>query len=196
MIQGQGSKDFALAKKMLFSEPQAMTLLLDKLTSHISHYLNAQIAAGADALMIFDTWGGLLSTSDYQIFSLAFMNQIINNLNLNPHGEKVPVLLFTKGGGQWLEQMALTKADGLGLDWTVDINRAFERVGDKVALQGNLDPSVLLASPEVVEQKAKEILQQVNGRPGHIFNLGHGITPQVPVENMQALINTVHNFKV
>ena len=179
---------------MLFSEPQAMTLLLDKLTNHISNYLNAQIAAGADALMIFDTWGGLLSTSDYQIFSLEFMNQILNNLDLNPQGEKVSVIIFTKGGGQWLEQMAQTSADGLGLDWTVDINQAFNRVGNKVALQGNLDPSIMLATPDVVEQKAKEILQQVNGRKGHIFNLGHGITPQVPVENMQVLIDTVHKY--
>lgn len=194
MIQGQGSKDFALAKKMLFSQPQAMTLLLDKLTLHISAYLNAQIAAGADALMLFDTWGGLLSTPDYQAFSLSFMNQILNNLNKNSQGEKVPVILFTKGGGQWLELMAETSADGLGLDWTVDINKAFDRVGDKVALQGNLDPSVLLATPEVVEQKAKEILSKVNGRPGHIFNLGHGITPDVPVENMQVLVDTVHGF--
>lgn len=194
MIQGQGSKDFALAKKMLFSQPQAMTLLLDKLTHHISEYLNAQIAAGADALMLFDTWGGLLSTTDYQAFSLSFMNQIINNLNKNADGEKVPLIMFTKGGGQWLESMAETSADGLGLDWTVDISKAFDRVGSKIALQGNLDPSVLLATPNVVAEKAKALLAQVNGRPGHIFNLGHGITPEVPVENMKILIDTVHEY--
>ena len=193
MIQGEGSKDFALAKKMLFNQPQAMTLLLDKLTSHVTNYLNAQIEAGADALMLFDTWGGLLSTQDYQTFSLSFMNEVLNNLNKNPQGEKVPVILFSKGGGQWLEKMAETSADGLGLDWTVDINQAFNRVGDKVALQGNLDPSILLASPEVVEQKTKALMMEVGGRPGHIFNLGHGITPQVPVENMQILVDTVHS---
>lgn len=195
MVQGQGSKDFALAKQMLFSQPQVMTLLLEKLTHHITCYLNAQIEAGADALMLFDTWGGLLSSSDYQAFSLFFMNKIVSQLQPNANGEKVPLIMFTKGGGQWLEMMADTQANGLGLDWTVDINQAFNRVGAKVALQGNLDPCILLASPEVVEQKAKEVLQAVNGRVGHIFNLGHGITPQVPVENMQVLVDTVHNYR-
>jgi uroporphyrinogen decarboxylase len=194
MIQGQGSKDFAKAKQMLFNEPTSMTLLLEKLTHHITCYLNAQIEAGADALMLFDTWGGLLSTQDYQFFSLNFMNKIMDNLKPNLQGEQVPLIMFTKGGGQWLESMAQTKAQGLGLDWTVDIKQAFNRVGDKVALQGNLDPSILLASPDVVEQKAKELLAAVDGKAGHIFNLGHGITPNVPVENMQVLVDTVHNF--
>lgn len=195
MVQGQGSKDFAKAKRLLFAEPNHMHLLLEKLSHHISCYLNAQIQAGVDALMIFDTWGGLLDPQSYQLFSLDYMNHILNNLKPAPGKTEVPpAILFTKGGGQWLEKMAYTKASGLGLDWTVDIGAAFRRVGAKVALQGNLDPSVLLATPDVVQQKACAILEQVNHHVGHIFNLGHGITPEVPVENMQALIEAVHGY--
>lgn len=196
MIEGQGSKDFAKAKRLLFSNPQAMHALLANLTQHIIHYLNAQIAAGVDAVMIFDTWGGLLSHQDYPNFSLNYMNQIIQGLKPSSNGEKVPSILFTKGGGLWLETMADTAVDALGLDWTVDIGAAFDRVGHCKALQGNLDPAVMLATPEVIEQKVKAILNQVNGRAGHIFNLGHGITPQVPVENMQVLVDAVHNHSI
>lgn len=193
MVQGQGSKDFAMAKKLMFDSPQDMHLLLEKLSQHISHYLNAQIDAGVDAIMLFDSWGGFLANDDYQDFSLSYMSRILTSLKPNAQGEKVPTILFSKGGGLWLEQMAQTSANALGLDWTIDIGTAFERVGKTKALQGNLDPSVLLASPEVVQQQALKILDKVDGRTGHIFNLGHGITPQVPVENMQVLVETVHS---
>lgn len=187
MIQGEGSRDFAKAKQCLYQRPEMMHVLLDKLANHISQYLKSQIAAGVNAVMLFDTWGGLLTPECYQAFSLHYMTRIIDSLD-----KKVPVILFTKGGGQWLESMADSGTSGLGLDWTVDIGDAFNRVGDKVALQGNLDPSVLLSSPELIQQEVKKILSKVAGRPGHIFNLGHGITPEVPVENMQALVEAVH----
>lgn len=187
MIQGQGARDFPLAKKMLYSEPAMMHALLLNLSTHIKAYLQAQIESGVNAVMLFDTWGGLLSDNDYQHFSLNYMADILESIPAD-----IPTIIFTKGGGVWLERMtASTKAYALGLDWRQDIGDAFDRVGDKVALQGNLDPQVLLTNPEVIQDKVKEILSKVGGRVGHIFNLGHGITPEVPVENMQALIEAV-----
>lgn len=192
MIQGQGSKDFARAKQFMFCEPDSMHHLLTTLAEHIKNYLHAQLIAGADALMIFDTWGGLLSTADYQAFSLTYMSRIVQQLKQTKEGKAVPIILFTKGGGQWLEMQVESHADALGLDWTVDIEKAFKRVGKDVALQGNLDPSVLLASPKVIEQKVAHILKATKGQLGHVFNLGHGITPEVPVEHMQILVEAVH----
>lgn len=187
MIQGEGSRDFARAKQCLYQSPEMMHQLLETLASHVSAYLRTQIEAGVNAVMLFDTWGGLLTTECYQRFSLHYMQQVIVSL-----GSQVPIIVFTKGGGQWLETMSDCGAKALGLDWTVDIEQAFNRVGDKVALQGNLDPSVLLSSPEVIQREVKEILKKVGKRPGHVFNLGHGITPNVPIEHMQALVEAVH----
>ncbi len=194
MLQGEGSRDFAKAKKLMFQSPKLMHQLLDNLSAHITHYLQAQIDKGVNAVMLFDTWGGLLSKAHYQDFSLAYMQKIIAGLKPNAQGETVPSIAFTKGGGLWLEDMANIGSSALGLDWTVDIAEAYARVGDKVALQGNLDPSVLLSNPEVVQQEANAILAKVANRPGHIFNLGHGITPEVPIENMAALVETVHSY--
>lgn len=187
MLQGEGSRDFGRAKRCLYETPELMHALLKTLANHITHYLNAQIDAGVNAVMLFDTWGGLLTPSCYEHFSLHYMKEIISNIK-----KEVPVILFSKGAGQWLERMASSGADALGLDWTINIDDAFNRVGDKVALQGNLDPSVLLSSPARIQKEVKQLMDSVGGRPGHIFNLGHGITPDVPVENMQALVEAVH----
>ena len=194
MIEGKGSRDFASAKALRYTEPEIMHRLLLNLAQHIFNYLHAQLCAGADVLMLFDTWGGLLSSSDYKAFSLHYIYLFIKKLKATPEGADTPVILFTKGGGQWLEVIAdSTQADGIGLDWTVDLAQAFQRVGDKVALQGNLDPTVLLSTPESIQAAVQEVMRAAAGRRGHIFNLGHGITPQVPVEHMQVLVDSVHN---
>jgi len=194
MVEGGSSKNFALVKGMLFEQPKAMHQLLDKLAQSVIAYLNAQIESGAQAVMIFDTWGGVLSTQNYQEFSLNYMQQIIAGLKRNYQGEQIPVTLFTKGGAGWLEQMAETGADCLGLDWTVDINQARERVGHKVALQGNMDPCVLYASPERIKQEVGDILAKFGQGNGHVFNLGHGIHPAIEPENVKAYVDAVHEL--
>ena len=194
MVEGGSSKDFAKVKGMLFDAPQQMHQLLDVLAKSVTAYLNAQIDAGAQAIMLFDTWGGTLSPANYRDFSLAYMQQIIEGLQRENEGRPVPITLFTKGGGQWLEAMAATGVDALGLDWTTDIADARHRVGDKVALQGNMDPCVLYASPERVEQEAATILAGYGKGTGHVFNLGHGIHPTVNPDNMQRLVDSVHRL--
>lgn len=189
MVEGGGSKDFQRIKQMAYTEPALLHHLLATLTESIVLYCQAQIAAGVDALMLFDTWGGVLSTPAYQAFSMQYMQQIIAQLPSN-----IPVIVFTKGGGQWLELIAKAGCRGIGLDWTTDMAQACSRVPDSIALQGNLDPNILFADSDTVVNHATEILQQVNHRPGHIFNLGHGILPKTPPENVAALIETVHNF--
>lgn len=195
MVEGRSNKDFPLAKKMLYQSPDTLHALLNKLAESVIQYLNAQIAAGADAVMIFDTWGGLLSGPDYHQFSLAYMQKIIEGLSKTRDQQTIPSIIFSKNAGQWLESMANIGCQGIGLDWTMDIGQARQRVGDKVALQGNLDPSVMLTDPATIERKALDVLQQFGPHPGHVFNLGHGITPQVPVEHMQVLVDTVHGDK-
>lgn len=189
MVEGGSSKTFSLVKKLLFTEPELLHHLLQVLADSVVAYLNAQIDAGADAVMIFDTWGGVLTGRDYQTFSLDYMRRIVKQLN-----SRVPVILFTKNGGQWLELIADTGCDAVGLDWTVDIGAARARVGDQVALQGNMDPALLLASPERIQQEVREILEKAGSAPGHIFNLGHGITPDVPPEHVAALVEAVHSY--
>ncbi|MGB5600478.1 MAG: uroporphyrinogen decarboxylase, partial [Thiothrix litoralis] len=175
MVEGSSSKDFAKVKGMLYDNPKALHLLLDKLADSIILYLNAQIAAGAQAAMIFDTWGGSLTPATYREFSLRYMQKIVDGVTREHDGQKVPVILFTKGGAQWLEPMADTGCDALGLDWTINISEARQRVGDRVALQGNMDPCVLYASPDVIRQHVATILASYGQGSGHVFNLGHGI---------------------
>ena len=195
MVEGGTSKAFTKIKKMAFSEPATLHLLLDKLADSVILYLNAQIAAGAQSVMIFDTWGGILSPRDYREFSLRYMHKIVDGLKRENEGRRVPVTLFTKNGGQWLEDMAATGCDALGLDWTTDIADAKRRVGDKVALQGNMDPSMLYASPERIRQEVKTILDGFgHDGTGHVFNLGHGIHLDVDPEHAGAFIKAVNEM--
>lgn len=194
MIEGGSSRDFRRAKEMLYNQPQLMHRLLDVLAESVIVYLNAQILAGAQAVQIFDTWGGALSHGAYQEFSLKYMQKIVNGLIREHEGRQVPVILFTKGGGQWLEAMAATGATALGLDWTTDISVARSRVGAKVALQGNMDPSILYASPERIRAEVAAILSSYGKGSGHVFNLGHGITPEVDPEHAGVFIRAVHEL--
>ncbi|MGE6384438.1 uroporphyrinogen decarboxylase [Pseudomonas sp. NPDC078416] len=194
MVEGGSSKDFRKSKAMLYDNPQAMHLLLDKLAQSVTAYLNGQILAGAQAVQIFDSWGGSLSAAAYQEFSLAYMRKIVNGLIREHDGRKVPVILFTKGGGMWLESIADAGADALGLDWTCDIGEARRRVGSKVALQGNMDPTVLYANPNAIRQEVSNILASYGSGTGHVFNLGHGITPEVDPANAGAFIEAVHEM--
>jgi len=194
MVEGQSSRDFARAKTMLYKQRELMHQLLDKLALSVIDYLNAQIRAGAQVVQIFDTWGGALSHAAYQEFSLAYMAKIVDGLIRQADGRDVPVILFTKGGGQWLEAMADTGCQALGLDWTVDIGSARARVGDSVALQGNMDPAVLRADGATIEREVQTILKSFGEGPGHIFNLGHGITPDIDPENAKVFIEAVHKF--
>ncbi|MCP5304842.1 MAG: uroporphyrinogen decarboxylase [Chromatiaceae bacterium] len=192
MVEGGSTKTFARSKGMMYDEPGLMHELLAKLADAVILYLNAQIAAGAQAVMIFDTWGGTLTPRDYRSFSLAYMQRIVEGLTREADGRRVPVILFTKGGGQWLEWMADTGSDALGLDWTLDIGDARARVGRRVALQGNLDPCTLYASPDAIRRAVGEILASYGAGSGHVFNLGHGIHPAIPPEHAAAMIDAVH----
>ncbi len=194
MIEGGSSKDFRKAKAFAYNNPEVMHVLLDKLVLSVTNYLNEQILAGAQAVQIFDTWGGALAHDAYVEFSLNPMQRIVSGLIKEHEGRKVPVIMFTKGGGQWLEVMAATGADALGLDWTVDIGKARQRVGNKVALQGNMDPTILYAKPDRIRQEVKRILNEYGSGSGHVFNLGHGITPEVDPEHAGAFINAVHDL--
>ena len=194
MVEGGSSKAFTKIKKMAFAEPAALHLLLDKLADSVILYLNAQIAAGAQSVMVFDTWGGVLSPRDYKEFSLQYMEKIVAGLTRENDGRKVPVTLFTKNGGMWLEHIAATGCDAVGLDWTIDIADAKKRVGDKVALQGNMDPSMLYAQPERIEQEVQTILDGFGEGPGHVFNLGHGIHLDVPPEHAKVFVDAVHKY--
>lgn len=194
MVEGGSTKNFSEVKRLLFAEPQAMHLLLDKLAQSVTLYLNAQIAAGAQAVMIFDTWGGVLSPRDYREFSLAYMAKIVSGLTRHADGRQVPVTLFTKNGGAWLSDMAATGCDALGVDWTTDLATARQLVGDRVALQGNMDPSILYASPDRIEAEVASILASFGNGNGHVFNLGHGIHPEVDPEHAAAFIAAVHKL--
>jgi len=194
MVEGGSSKDFRHAKAMAFDTPHVMHALLEKLAASVTSYLNGQIRAGAQAVQIFDTWGGALSESAYQEFSLNYMKKIVSGLIREHDGRKVPVILFTKGGGLWLETIADSGADALGLDWTIDIAKARARVGAKVALQGNMDPTMLYAKPARIRDEVARILAAYGDGSGHVFNLGHGITPDVDPVHAGAFIEAVHEF--
>jgi len=194
MIEGGGSKDFRIAKQFLYNHPEAMHMLLQRLADAVIEYLNAQIEAGAQVVQIFDTWGGILTPSAYQDFSLNYMRKIVQGLIKESDGLPVPVILFTKNGGQWLEAIADSGCHGVGLDWTIGIDEARARVGEKVALQGNMDPSILYAEPKVIRAEVKRILEAFGSGSGHVFNLGHGITPGVDPEHVAVFVDAVHEF--
>jgi len=194
MVEGNSSKEFSTIKAMLYDRPELLHRLLDTVASAVTVYLNAQIAAGAQAVMLFDTWGGALGPREYREFSLAYMTRIIAGLTREQDGQRIPVILFTKGGGQWLESMADSGADALGLDWTTDIGAARTRVGERVALQGNLDPAVLYAQPEHIRTEVARVLASYGHGSGHVFNLGHGIHPQINPEHAAAMIAAVHDL--
>jgi uroporphyrinogen decarboxylase len=192
MVEGGGTKTFARSKAMLFDRPELMHGLLAKLSEAVTAYLNAQVARGAQALMIFDTWGGVLTPRDYRNFSLAYMTRIVAELTRESEGRRVPVILFTKGGGQWLDRMADSGCDALGVDWTLDLADARRAVGDRVALQGNLDPNILYASPQRIHEEVARVLASYGRGPGHVFNLGHGIHPDVDPDHAGAMVEAVH----
>ena len=191
MVEGGSSKDFAKVKSLAFNEPELMHQLLSKLATSVAAYLSEQIHSGAQAVQIFDTWGGALSHNAYREFSLRYMTEIIEQLPREADGRKVPVIVFTKGGGQWLEAIADCGADAVGLDWTTDIGAARERVGDRVCLQGNMDPTLLNASPERIRDEVAQILTSFGEGSGHVFNLGHGITPGINPDHVAAMVDAV-----
>ena len=194
MIEGGGSKDFRVAKEFMYNNPEAMHLLLNKLADAVIDYLNSQITAGAQAVQIFDTWGGILTTTNYLDYSLAYMKKIVSNLINENEGRSVPIILFTKNGGLWLESIADSGANAVGLDWTIEIGKARERIGERCALQGNMDPSILYASPQAIQAEVGNILASFGNGNGHVFNLGHGITPEVNPDNVSAFVDAVHEL--
>ena len=194
MIEGAGSRDFARAKTMLMEHPRELHRLLELLADATAEYLTAQVRAGAQALMIFDTWGGVLSTPAYHEFSLRHMRAIMEHIPRVHASRAVPVVLFTKGGGGWLESIAHSGCDAAGLDWTVDLGDARSRIGAQVALQGNLDPATLRASPARIRDEVSRTLAEYGAGPGHVFNLGHGITPDIDPEHVGACVDAVHEL--
>ena len=194
MVEGGSSKEYRYIKGLMYDDPASLHLLLDKLAQAVTLYLNAQIEAGAQAVMVFDTWGGVLTPQTYREFSLRYMAQIVDGLRRENDGQPVPVTLFTKGGGQWLEAIADTGCNAVGLDWTTDIDEARERVGARVALQGNLDPCVLYAGAEKIRASVRDVITRFGNHPGHVFNLGHGIHQGVNPEHLGVLVDAVHEF--
>jgi len=196
MVEGGGSDDFRTVKTMLYSRPDLLHKILGVTADAVTAYLNAQIESGAQAVQIFDTWGGALSHAAYEEFSLAYMKRVIDGLKKTHDGERIPCIVFTKGGGQWIEKIAASGCDAIGLDWTTDLGEARRRTGDTVALQGNFDPIALFASPEAVAKEATRVLDCFGpGNTGHVFNLGHGINQHTPPENVAVLVETVHAYK-
>lgn len=193
MIEGQGGTDFMKVKKMMYSRPDLMSHILKINAETVSRYLACQIKAGADVVMLFDTWGGILSHHEYEQYSLNYMKVIISNLNILGF-EDIPKIIFTKGGGQWISKQAKIGADGIGLDWQTSLSSARKQVKDQVTLQGNLDPSILLSDPKVIESAVKKVLDDYGVGEGHIFNLGHGITQFTPLENVLVMLETVRNY--
>jgi uroporphyrinogen decarboxylase len=194
MVEGGSSKSFQRVKGLMYEQPKLMHVMLEKLALSVAAYLNAQISAGAQAVMLFDTWGGMLTSEDYIEFSLHYSKQVRALLNTGIGGRKIPTILFTKGGGQWLEVMADAGYDALGLDWQTDIQLARARVGDRVALQGNMDPVALYARPEIIAEKVKAILDKYGSGSGHVFNLGHGILPDINPDHVKAMVDAVHQY--
>lgn len=194
MLEGRANKNFSIAKAALREQSPFLHTLLDLLARSVAEHLNAQMRAGVQAIMIFDTWGGMLDTKHYQEYSLHYIQQIISLLIQKNKDEEIPLILFTKNGGQWLELIASSGCQAIGVDWQVNMGDARERVNRKVALQGNMDPSMLLRSPSEIEVGVAKILEEFGQGSGHIFNLGHGITPDVPPENVAVLVNAVHSL--
>jgi uroporphyrinogen decarboxylase len=195
MVEGQGSRDFARLKGMCWNEPALAHRLLDTLAQAVTAYLIAQAEAGAQVLMVFDTWGGLLGPAAFREFSLRYMAQVVEALKAHPASRELPVILFSKGAGQHLSAMADTGCAALGVDWTIDLADARQAVAGRVALQGNLDPAILLAEPEVIRREVRRVLDSYGNHPGHVFNLGHGITPEVNPEHVKVLVDEVHRYR-
>jgi len=191
MVEGEGSDTYARVKKLMYARPDLMHHILEVTTQAVTDYLNAQIEAGAQAVMVFDSWGGMLSHAAYLEFSLPYMARIMAGLKREHGGRVVPRIVFTKGGGLWLDQIAGCGADCVGLDWAIELGEARKLVGDRVALQGNMDPFILLTTPEAVSAEAKRVLASYGKGNGHVFNLGHGISQHTPPENVAALVETV-----
>jgi uroporphyrinogen decarboxylase len=196
MVEGGGSKTFGRIKRMMYEAPALLHRLLDVLARSTVLYLNAQIAAGAQAVMLFDTWGGILTPAQYEEFSLRYMAQVVDALTRENDGRRVPNIVFTKGGGAWLDAIAGIGCDAVGVDWTTDLETARKAVGSRVALQGNLDPAALFAPPDTLRAETLRVLESYGAGPGHVFNLGHGITPEVDPERVSVLVDTVNGFAV
>jgi len=194
MVEGGSSKEYARVKSMMFQDSATMHRLLDINARAVTDYLNAQIGAGAQAVMIFDTWGGVLTPRDYREFSLRYMDQVVTSLRREAEGRRVPVILFTKAGGPWLEDMVASGCDALGVDWTMDLASARARVAGRVALQGNMDPSVLHSSPERIRQEVQAILDSYGPGPGHVFNLGHGVHQGTDPDRVAVMVDAVHEL--
>lgn len=196
MVEGRGSRDFRMVKEMMFRRPDLFERVLDINAKAVTAYLNAQIAAGAQAVQIFDTWGGMLADGDFQRFSLKYMKQVLDGLTRENEGDVVPSIIFTKGGGEWLEDMAATGASAVGLDWSVNMSRARALIGEKVAIQGNMDPFALFGDEVAIRSAARRVMDAFGpvGTAGHVFNLGHGINQFTPVENVQILVDEVHSY--
>jgi uroporphyrinogen decarboxylase len=194
MVEGSANKSFPQIQYLRQSDPKLLHTLLNTLAQSVAMHLNAQIKAGVQVVMLFDTWGGMLDTTSYQEFSLRYLKQVIQNLVTEHAGQRIPVIMFTKDGGQWLELMAESGAHVLGVDWLTNLNEARFRVKHKVALQGNLDPKILCQTPEVIQAEVAKVLKDFGKGSGHIFNLGHGITPDVPPENVAVLVEAVHTL--
>ncbi|MFQ5508405.1 MAG: uroporphyrinogen decarboxylase [Leptospirillia bacterium] len=189
MVEGGGTKTFATIKRMMYAEPKTLEKLLTRITDAVVRYMTAQVAAGAQAIQIFDTWGGVLAPPEFEAFSLQFIRRIVQEVpRVSPTGERIPVIVFVKGGGQWLSRIADTGCDVMGLDWTVDPAAARAEVGGRVALQGNLDPCTLYAPPEAIVKRTAQMLEAFGDAPGHIVNLGHGILPDIPVEHAKTFV--------
>jgi len=196
MVEGGGSKTFGRIKRMMYEAPQDLHRLLALLAKATILYLNAQIAAGAQAVMLFDTWGGVLTPAQYAEFSLHYMAEVVDALTRQSEGRRVPNIVFTKGGGAWLEKIAAIGCDAVGVDWTTDLDTARQAVGGRVALQGNLDPAALFASADTLRAQTLSVLDNFGPGPGHVFNLGHGITPDVDPERVAVLVDTVRSYAV
>ncbi|NUZ04252.1 uroporphyrinogen decarboxylase [Piscinibacter koreensis] len=194
MVEGAGSDDYRLVKTMLYRRPDLMHRILAINADAVAQYLNLQIAAGAQAVMIFDSWGGVLADGAFQAFSLAYTERVLRQLTREADGRRVPHIVFTKGGGMWLEAIGASGADVVGLDWTVNLGRARARLGEGVALQGNLDPNVLFAHPPQIRAEVEATLQSLGPARGHVFNLGHGISQHTPPESVHVLVEAVHEL--
>lgn len=194
MVEGGASDDFRLVKTMMYSRPELLHAILDVNARAVTAYLNAQIEAGAQAVMIFDTWGGSLSAAAYREYSLVYMQRIVADLARKRDNQTIPCIVFTKGGGVWLEDIAAIGADAIGLDWTTDIGEARRRIGSRVALQGNLDPAVLFGEPERIRTEVANVLRAFGSGPGHVFNLGHGISQHTDPTNVSVLVDAVHEL--
>jgi uroporphyrinogen decarboxylase len=194
MVEGQGSRDFATLKAMCWNDPKLAHRLLDTLARAVAAYLSAQAAAGAQALMVFDTWGGLLGPAPFREFSLRYMQQVVAALKADAQARELPMILFSKGANLHLAEMADAGCAALGVDWTIDLGQARRAVAGKVALQGNLDPAVLRSNPEVIRREARAVMDSYGNHPGHVFNLGHGITPEVDPAHVAVLVDEVHAY--